>query len=45
MFRGYIAGLLDSVLEGQEKFPRRSRFAVTQMMNRGWPCEQREETA
>lgn len=35
MFGGYIDGLLDSVLEGQERFPRRSRFAVAFMMNRG----------
>lgn len=35
MFWGYIDGLLDSVLEGQERFPRRSRFAVVLMMSRG----------
>lgn len=35
MFGGYIDGLLDSVLEGQERFAGRSRFAVALMMSRG----------
>lgn len=32
---GYIDGLLDSFLEGQERFPGRSRFVVTLVMSRG----------
>lgn len=35
MFRGYIDGLLDSVLEGQERFARRNRFAVALMVSKG----------